>query len=334
MLDAAAQATHVPQQFDVAETPVTGRSFSHRIGLLFDGGADRASPWTGGDPQTPRGAVEPVLNSWIGRVFGDPATVGARVFLTVGPPEDVALAELGLEPADLLVLLSDESATGLSELAARFGHRAIARRGAAAVGSVNLGEAGALRPLTDWTLTASSLRTLLLGRRPLGARDFGPPGGADSASPDNHDVDDLAARHATLLVAFDAATANLTTARDAADEAGMRTARETLALFGVPDALPPLPGGALTDPVEAASELLRSTTARRARAALLIADPALAGDRHAAALIEAIRVLLGGAAAVMPLFKPNSPGLSLRLAAEASFRHPPMLSPSTPSSRG
>ena len=305
VLDAAANATHLPDRFDVAETPFSGRSYSHRLGLLFDAQASTASPWTGGVPVTPRGRADPAINNWLGRVFGDPSKVGANVQLAgKRKARVVALADLGLEPADVLVLLQDEGGGEHSELKTRFALAAVQAAGGGHAEHVSLEAAGKLSPLGHWCLLASSLRSLLFGRRPLGGQHLCSPASVRPEAPDGFDKADIQGRFTASRTAFAAALAKLQKAIDGDKERARVAAQAELSLFGLSHALMPA-DGLSASATKASAQAIADTAVARLRAADGLAAPRDDGDdAQAGRFVDALRTLLGGAAALTVAFVP------------------------------
>ncbi|SHH00510.1 hypothetical protein [Halobaculum gomorrense] len=73
-LDALSRGGSV-DEVEVARTPRTGTSCTHRVAALLDAEADE-SAWAPG--QSPRAAAEPALEDWVGTFLGDPARVVCR----------------------------------------------------------------------------------------------------------------------------------------------------------------------------------------------------------------------------------------------------------------
>lgn len=114
-----------PPEIQVLDTPRSSLlTYTHRIALHMD--TDGFSPLGNGWPSTPspRAAFEPGLNNWIAGLIGDPRKIQCRV--TSLPEEEessktslVSLADLDLQPIDLIYLLSEDLSAGATELESR-----------------------------------------------------------------------------------------------------------------------------------------------------------------------------------------------------------------------
>ena len=85
-----------PPEPEVVATPRGGTVLHQRVVLLF--GAGTLPPTWAGVPPTPRAAAAPEVNAWLATLIGDPSQVECST------PTPVTLAQLGLQPIDLLLL--------------------------------------------------------------------------------------------------------------------------------------------------------------------------------------------------------------------------------------
>lgn len=126
----AGEFTHVPDRFDVVDTPRTGTTVTHRVLLAFDPTA-RA-----GAADTPRARLTPALDAWLATLFGplgqwqcviayrsDSATpvaydmaLQANAFAPLAS-FPITLDQLGLAAIDVLFLLDDAQGTELAQRA-------------------------------------------------------------------------------------------------------------------------------------------------------------------------------------------------------------------------
>ncbi|HEX8206262.1 MAG TPA: hypothetical protein VF587_09410, partial [Solirubrobacteraceae bacterium] len=119
--------TGFPPEPQVAETPRTGVTLTHRVALHLRAGLSHTTSPVGGVPMTPRAVAEPAVNELVAAMLplpGDVACVVRWDDPVDGLPRSrtVTQAELGLQPVDLLHLLrlDDESTVGeLDELIVR-----------------------------------------------------------------------------------------------------------------------------------------------------------------------------------------------------------------------
>ena len=83
----------------VVQQPRGGTSLTHRLGVVL--GTDAGIV----PGKNPRGKAEPYLHTWVGGLLGDLAKVVCRVDFTGGAgTRNISVADLGLEPLDLLSL--------------------------------------------------------------------------------------------------------------------------------------------------------------------------------------------------------------------------------------
>lgn len=98
---------HAPPEPEIINTPRGGAVVNHRIAIHLQTG-DIESPW--GAPETPRSLAVPGLNQWLGERIGPPQSVRFTVTYdrdAVTLP--VRLSDLGVQPIDLIYLVSDEA---------------------------------------------------------------------------------------------------------------------------------------------------------------------------------------------------------------------------------
>lgn len=166
---------------DVVQTPRTGITLTHRVGVQFRSGLDPATSPVPGVAVTPRSQAEPALNDWLARILPDPADVFCIVIITDpvdGTETEVTVTQqdLGLQPIDLLYILNDVTQPSLGELDDRVLRFAIQQQNPRADASLQIEY---MRKSSDpakytfyeaWPLVAS-LRKLALSSRPLKATD-------------------------------------------------------------------------------------------------------------------------------------------------------------------
>lgn len=125
VLAALSEGTAIPHP-DVVDTPRTGLPVSHRLILQLP--VVSSDPPTGPNgwdavPMSARAALEPAVNSWLGGLLGDPAATRIRLNsdgLARGTAlPEVSLAELGLQPLDLVAMLADGFDSAVGALTAR-----------------------------------------------------------------------------------------------------------------------------------------------------------------------------------------------------------------------
>ena len=125
VLSALAEGTAIPHP-EVTDTPRTGLPVSHKLILQLP--AVAAAPVAGPPgwdavPMSARAALEPSVNHWLGGLLGDPAQIRVRLASDSLAPgaalPEVSVAELGLQPLDLVALLADGFDAAVGSLTAR-----------------------------------------------------------------------------------------------------------------------------------------------------------------------------------------------------------------------
>ncbi len=125
VLAALGEGTAIPHP-EVADTPRTGLPVTHRLLLsLPPVPAEPVASPAGWEavPMTPRAAVEPAVNAWLAGLLGDPALIRVRLTSDRLAPgaalPEASVADLGLQPLDLVALLADGFDSAVGSLAAR-----------------------------------------------------------------------------------------------------------------------------------------------------------------------------------------------------------------------
>jgi hypothetical protein len=125
VLAALSEGTAIPHP-EVTDTPRTGLPVTHKLILQLPTlAADPVVGPVGWDavPISPRAALEPSVNHWLGGLLGDPAAIRVRLNSDSLAPgvalPEVSLAELGLQPLDLVALLADGFDSAVGTLTAR-----------------------------------------------------------------------------------------------------------------------------------------------------------------------------------------------------------------------
>lgn len=123
-LETYSKGNHPPQP-EVVQTPRSGVTLTHRVGLHFETGLNANVSPVVGIAVTPRAQAEPAVNKWLGTMLPDPAHVGCKVEF-FDPTADggagkivereVLQTELELQPIDLLYLVQTDSQQAMTEL--------------------------------------------------------------------------------------------------------------------------------------------------------------------------------------------------------------------------
>jgi hypothetical protein len=125
VLAALSEGRAIPHP-EVTDTPRTGLPVSHKVLLQLPavGAVPVAAPagWAA-VPMTPRAALEPSVNAWLAGLLGDPAMIRVRLASDQLPAgtalPEASVADLGLQPLDLVALLADGFDSAVGALTAR-----------------------------------------------------------------------------------------------------------------------------------------------------------------------------------------------------------------------
>ncbi len=139
----------IPSEIQITDTPRTGTVVTHKIAVFFEtiaaldykltesGSTSIPVSWSelemaittnnarppGWNSQfTPRAIAEPTLNKWAGELIGDPAKIKCLISYFTGETEEnmsITLADLKVQPLDVLHLLGTGPLDGGAELNAR-----------------------------------------------------------------------------------------------------------------------------------------------------------------------------------------------------------------------
>jgi hypothetical protein len=134
--DAIAKGNNMPE-IDVINTPRSGIAVNQRFTLHLENNPAMSTGWSNaGVPMSPRANAEPYINRWVGQLLRDPANIQCtfKSAATVPNATTVTVADLNLQPIDLLFLANDEITNDESELAQRV--RRYARSRTYTVGSL------------------------------------------------------------------------------------------------------------------------------------------------------------------------------------------------------
>lgn len=102
-----------PPEFDVVKTPRSGYTLTNKVGVLFD---ETASPGS-----SSRSIADPYLNKWLGDLLGSMNNIRCRVhFIDTSDAAQIGeinVAQLALEPIDLIFILKDTPQDDAADLA-------------------------------------------------------------------------------------------------------------------------------------------------------------------------------------------------------------------------
>ena len=304
VLDAVGQGLRPPEP-EIAIQPRAGTTLTQRVGIILGGKPVAAHAWSQ-VPLTPRARVEPYLDRWVGRLFGDPTKIqcvlrynegGTRIFQTI------TLSELKLRPLDLLALARNLDAFPMtSELDARIA--AVAPETATNMEIIYSGDPtwdrSVIRTFSDILQLGRSINALLAKSRALDPKDLLPQGESQLADGADRLPNESAERAGK-------AEADLKEARDQLqsiiqgsmpDPAILRAALGAAALFGIPGAWLARDGGeAERDTLMAQANVVLTELNRRSSAAAATDDS-----------VKKVQALFGQEFVFLPRFHCANPG--------------------------
>lgn len=195
-LDAAA-AAHLPSEPDVVRTPSTGSQLTHRVALHLDASISPTASAVTGVARTPMSTVDPALNDWLATILPSLGSIACRATYPsvagTAVDRDVTLADLGLQPIDVIDALAGHQGNAiigqaLEDRILRFlqlskepphpDARIVARDGVRDERAITVSyiETVARRvSIARATSLTRALRGLLSSARPLRASDLAPP---------------------------------------------------------------------------------------------------------------------------------------------------------------
>ena len=125
VLTALGEGKAIPDP-EVTGTPRTGLPVSHKLIVQLPViSAEPVVPPAGWEavPMSPRAALEPTVNAWLAALLGDPAAIRIRLrsdrAATGTALPELSVAELGLQPLDLVALVADGFDSAIGALTAR-----------------------------------------------------------------------------------------------------------------------------------------------------------------------------------------------------------------------
>lgn len=334
-LDALANGVRPPDP-EIARSTRGGVGLTHRVPLILAGDSAPALP-NGWPALTKLGAAEPFLNAWAGKLLGDPRTVSATVTVqidaTTTSDQVVSLAQLNLNPLDLVVI-----ARGLTEanqgslLDSRLAFAAIGDDSTRSIAKVDYARTSpSARTFPEVMELARAIGEVIGGARALGADDFAVPAEApeqsDAAEPDQLDAATELLARATAAsadmptVATELASAASALAAAPTDVALANTLRARLraAAAYLPGSAFPLPR-ASTDDLLGSAKAVGAELTRRRDNADAVSVPTTGGPARIKAATQQLVALFGRELRVLPSFvAPAAPELEQALDGRASL---------------
>ena len=302
----------------------------------------------------PRAVAEPTLNRWIGEMIGDPANIKCQVDYTVGEivaSLTITLADLELQPLDVLHLFGTGPLDGGAELNARIAHKAKSTilvpadfEGTAddAIIEIKYTTRNEAWTTTDYSFYEKaghiqSLRTLVTSSAPLAADGLLIPGAeeVESDAVRNQEVTELLIRITNLQARLEVLNDDWNTfftdeisLEDVEGHTftnvqvdGMRSLLIRSSLFGVTGTIPEkiitfdnTVGITLINAGDGAAKAIAGRLAQAEKNMEVAKDETQTNDARVNAMMDAAKKLLGRAFVILPHFKlRNSADLNLQL---------------------
>jgi hypothetical protein len=328
-----------PIEPEIVRTSRSGVGLTQRVTLHLETNGAGDNPWPGTRSQGAK--VEPGLNKWLGSLLPLPDKILYKVKMGDTEPEPQSLADLGLQPIDLIYLIGDDLSDEVTELERRIAFKNLRDPGEEfriefMVEPDNPEEFTLFELLPLLRL----LRELITGCRPLAADDFMMPSEmtsdpAENPNPKGVNFADLSGRVALAFSEFDLALSELDSEIPPVDADGNRdldavNAQElreklmAMADFGLADAVP-LRASGTSDEVKSVllNQALRISGIagrKKEEATGFIAignDTSKTADERLASFREAAQEIFGSAFNLLPLFSLKNPA---ELDAAAGFR--------------
>ncbi len=334
--------SHILPEIEVINTPRgSDLSFTNRLIVHFSASA-MATPWnTIG--MTPRADTEPAMNAWVGNLMGDPQKIFCKVTMVdnegnaindgSGIVQDVlSMAELRVQPLDIIFMINKEHESGFSELEMRIRHVFITKKSLddAAITKITFSEksigspAPGTRSFGEVLPLCFHIRQLITSSRVATARDYQSQSKKVTtpvADPDNINIADLLTRvnavfnHISgLIPSLTAAVNDVKAQKTLVSMNALRTELISLADSGIGDAFPQSSTSisdllleALVAQGESVIKRIEVFSGAFNKKMLQVNDPKTTASQKLEILTELIRSMLGGDYVILPRFNlPNA----------------------------
>lgn len=327
-LSAIAHGDAMPPELEVARMPRSGNSITHRLLMLMSGGPQPAAGWSGLSSSILANS-EPMLNSWAGRLLGDPRKVRCTVERlddvtgAVAETRTFPLSELSLAPLEFVYGVEAAGSTTQPGVSLCYIEQLVlyqARRlsgGFTAQANLRLQHA---RPtdlgvitLFDLIEQARSIRRLLETARGVLPADLSPPERPNPGAINLHDLEARIVGGENALKAVHQQLVSRVSPGTAISAEDLRASMLALSTFGIGPAVPCV---AVGDTPDIRSALLRQATAllklsaqRLDQTAALLKQTAATDNRvRCDQLLERGRAVFGTRFVILPRFTCDAAG--------------------------
>jgi hypothetical protein len=318
-LNAVATGDAPAPELEVARTPRSGIALTHRVLQLFSGKPAVTTGWAAASTSA-RAAAEPMLNSWVAKLLGNPKKVRCTVEMLDGAgavleTRKVLLSDLTLAPLDVVFGVEPLAGAGqISEIEQRvlyqahLGSNGFPQQARLRVQHARPADLGAQElTLLDVLEQARKVRRLLTTARAADSEDLNPPERGEAGEANLTELNTRVTKAERALKAAHKALDTLEKKGTAAGSDALRAALLKLGGFGIQGSVPVIAVGddeaARTALNAQGIALLKEGKARIAQLDALIAAPAAAERRaRRAQLLERMRTVFGSSFVAMPLF--------------------------------
>ena len=318
-LNAVANGDAPAPELEVARTPRTGIALTHRLLQLFSGKAPATTGWAAVNTSV-RASAEPMLNSWVAKLLGNPKKVRCTVERlddggSVVETRKLLLSDLQLAALDVIYGVELQAGAGqLSEIEKRVLYQACRGTNAFAADArlrIQHARPADLGPqeltLLDVLEQARAVRRLLTTARAAEPDDLAPAERGEAGVVNLTELSTRVTKAEKALKAAHKALDTLVKKGAQGESEALRTALFKLAAFGFPAGVPVMAAG--DDAAARAAlnmqgiALLKEAKARITESdALVAATPAVDPRARRDQLLERMRTVFGSGFVAMPLF--------------------------------
>ncbi len=303
-LDAISKGLRPPEP-EIVNTPRGGTDLTHRVAILLAGNPAPNAGWSGITPH-PRAAAEPWLNTWLGNLLPDPATVQCEVTYEDAAGNHskiVRLSDLDVGPLDCLAMAAAADIAQRGEIENRILYRAALAPDA--VGTAINYQSSVLPAdsisFPDFLYLAKAIRELVGSGRALTPQDLSLPEKKAEDHGGAVDLVDLRSRATAALASLtaDVAALDAVTAGLPGVTPPVRSALVKCSYYGISGSIPLTASGPDAGLSGQATSVSTALHKRIAQASALTIATASAAD-----LTATMQTMLGADFVLLPRFTP------------------------------
>lgn len=320
-----------PPTPEILETPRPGRQLTHRVVALMD---DTSLPF-GWTTLTARAKAEPTLNRWLADLIGAPENIRCLVDVdeTGFDTKDIPLAQLGIQPIDLIYMLGEQLVDDASELAQRIGHEVLGMVGVPQNAKISIrfkdrasNWGSEVKSFFELAPLVTSLSSMVASARAVSQKDVIVPGSAtDDANPHGFDLTELQTRVHTAYADLEALGVQLEAqvgTGNILDPALTRTILLAISEFGIGQTIPTSAQGATPEAVAAldrAGDQVLGVINKRLAAADELLNATITGAttfKEVERYQKVAQALFGRSFRILPMFSLETAGANNQAAME------------------